>query len=242
MKFIAVAASALLVAGGMVSSAVVLSKFMVKIQRENTISVKGLSERSIESDMASFECRITSRGATVKEGYEALGRDVETVLKHLKSMGFADSEIEQQGISYQAVTQPKVVAGQVIYEFSHYSFSRDLRVLTNKLDTVQKKLQDLNGLLTKGIVIKVESPEFYVTDLEQYKLRLITEATASAVERARATAEQLGGKVGKIIMARNGVIQITRPASSDSSDYGYFDTTSRTKVMKVVVAIDFEIN
>ena len=36
-------------------------------------------------------------------------------------------------------------------------------------------------------------------------------------------------------------IQITRPASNDTSDYGTYDTSSINKVMRLVVTLDFAL-
>jgi len=51
-----------------------------------------------------------------------------------------------------------------------------------------------------------------------------------------------GGVLGKIISARQGVIQITAPCSDEISDYGAYDTKSLQKIIKIVVTAEFMVN
>ena len=99
----------------------------------------------------------------------------------------------------------------------------------------------LYSLTAAGININISSVEYFISNPEQYKLELIDSATQAAYQRAKVMAEKCGSKLGNLTNARQGVIQITRPASNDTSDYGTYDTRTINKVMRVVVTLDFEL-
>ena len=89
--------------------------------------------------------------------------------------------------------------------------------------------------------VSVTDPQYYISNPEQYKLALVNEASASAAERARTAARQSGSELGPLMTARQGVIQITRPASNDTSDYGMYDTSSVQKVIRLVMTMEFAL-
>ncbi len=226
-------------AGGLVGSAAILSRFMVKIQKENTISVKGVAERQVIADLAAFRCTVSVKSEKLADGYRKLNADFEKLLERLRLAGFSSDELVDDAMSH--VTINKIVDGKDTGEFSHYLFYRSIQVRSRKVSKIQEESLRLHALLTEGIAIEVSSPSYFITNPEQYKLDLITAATAAAVNRANTIARECGGKVGKLITARQGVIQITRPASNDTSDYGVYDTTSPDKVIRIVVSLDVEI-
>jgi hypothetical protein len=50
-----------------------------------------------------------------------------------------------------------------------------------------------------------------------------------------------GGKVGGLSSASQGVFQITAVNSTDTSDYGVYDTSTIEKSVKCVVTVEFKI-
>ena len=106
---------------------------------------------------------------------------------------------------------------------------------------VAKNALKVYELAARKLNVEVTSPEYFISNPEQYKLVLVDQASASAAERARIAAAQSGSKLGPLMKARQGVIQITRPASSDSSDDGIYDTSSPTKVIRLVMTLEFEL-
>jgi len=236
-----------ILAVGMIASSFALSRFMVRIrqQEENTITTRGLAERKITSDIGALECTVGASGKTQEEGFKKLSRSY-TLLKFvLKKAGFKDGELEEGAPDCATVTKPVRTRDSnnretFTEEFSHFRYTRTLRIVSRQVDLVHGQSMELANLVLSGVEITVGEPAYYVSDLEQYKLELVAEATDAAMKRARITAEKCDSKVGRLITARNGIIQITRPASSDISDSGYYDTTSREKIMKVVVSATFE--
>ena len=243
----AVIVCGVVLAVGLIGSSWALSRFMIRIQNqeENTITVKGLAEMTIISDLASFECTVTISAPTLEEGYKKLEHDYNIMKNHLITAGFKPHELEESALSYRSVytsvrTVDELNRTNYTDVFSHYLFERNIRIVSKDVDLVYFESMALSALMLDGIRIGISVPEYYIVDLEQYKLELIRNATRSAMERAVATAEELDSLVGRLMTARNGIIQITRPASSEISDSGYYDKESRTKIMKIVITATFE--
>ncbi len=243
-KFFAVMGASILLAGGMAASAAILSRFMVKVQKENTISVKGVASRNITSDQASFSCLTQINSTKLPDGYTVMEQLNQRIYKQLQEAGFSSDELVVNPV--QVTKAYQIVDGKITNLFSHYEFLQEIRILSTQVELVQQQSLELNRTLVRDLnrnmlILTITNPTFLVANAEQYKFELLEEATRSAVKRANAIAQQCNGTAGKIIAARQGVIQITRPGSDDSSDCGFYDTTSREKVMRMVVSLEVEI-
>lgn len=70
-------------------------------------------------------------------------------------------------------------------------------------------------------------------------MRLLETAAQNARERAEKLVSGSGSKLGPVVSASQGIFQITRPLSNDTSDWGMYDTSSFEKDVKCVVTIEF---
>ena len=93
--------------------------------------------------------------------------------------------------------------------------------------------------MSQGVRVASGQPQYTYGKLEELKISLIGTASQNALMRAKAIAEMAGSKVGKIKSASQGVFQIVPVGSTDTSDYGSYDTTTIDKTVKAVVTIEF---
>ncbi|RUM61898.1 MAG: SIMPL domain-containing protein, partial [Persephonella sp.] len=91
-------------------------------------------------------------------------------------------------------------------------------------------LSDLNAT---GLSVSVSGPRFFLSKLDAVKLKLIKEATQNGKTRAELMASSSGSKLGKLVSARQGVIQITKPNSSEMASWGVYNTDTIDKVVKL---------
>ena len=84
--------------------------------------------------------------------------------------------------------------------------------------------------------------QYLYSKLDDLKLNLIAQATKNAKDRATTMAKVTGNQVGSLLTASSGVFQITAPNSTDVSDYGQYDTSTREKKVTSVVNVTFSIN
>ena len=100
---------------------------------------------------------------------------------------------------------------------------------------------EITDLIRNGVDLSIASPEFYITDLKDTKLKLLAEATDDGYKRAYTLAEKSHGRVGALISAEQGVFQITTRNSTDTSGCGVYDTSTIEKTVKAIVTLKYEI-
>jgi len=72
-------------------------------------------------------------------------------------------------------------------------------------------------------------------------LDALAAATGEARRRAEILVHGLGGKLGRMRSSSQGVFQVTPRDSTDVSDYGINDTSSRKKDVNAVVSATFDV-
>lgn len=215
--------------------------------RESAITVKGVAEKNVVSDIGAFSCTISCNAPDIKSGYEEINRLNAILLKKFAELGIKAEWVENDSVDYNRVTEritykdEKTGQTRIEDKFKCYTFTRSCRVRTNEVKVLEGASVKLYELTKDGIAISVTSVEYFISNPEQYKLELVDAATQSAYKRAQVVAQTCGSKLGKLLTARQGVIQITRPASDDTSDYGTYDTRTINKVMRLVVTLDFAL-
>ncbi|MPM66964.1 hypothetical protein SDC9_113878 [bioreactor metagenome] len=232
---------------GVVASSWMLSRFMLRIQHttEKIITVKGVAERTVRADLGTFSCTVSVKSTVLENGYAGLAAATRMLRGKLAELGFNPDEIEDDSIDCSSVSKTvkirengKETSTDV---FDYYLFIHTLRVRTARVDVMAQNAFKIYDLAAQKINISVTRPEYYISAPEQYKLELVDEASAAAAQRAATVAQKCGSRLGALLTARQGVIQITRPASNDTTDYGVYDTTSVDKVMRLVMTMDFAL-
>jgi hypothetical protein len=234
---IGVVIASVCLAGGMIVSAHLLSKFFLRIQHENKLSVKGYAEKAVKSDVGTFTAVVTCNDPNLASGYKNLKLCSEKTLGAIKSYGFKDAEITVNSMIVNKIY--KKINGKDTNDIQYYSLSQCIVVRSNNIELIASGHKELYSLLADGLDVSVNSPDYFISDLEKYKQELIAGATRNAEERARIMAGNCGGQIKRLLAARQGIIQITAPDSADVSDYGIFDTKSPLKIIKIVVSLDF---
>lgn len=229
------------------ASAWTISRFMLRVEKntEKTVTVKGVAEKEIESDVGAMTCQLSVKAQKIADGYAELNRVGGVFKQKLAELGFDSGEEEDVSISYESVskTVKSKENGKEISreEFSHYVFRRSCRIRSKKVRNLAEASVKLYELTAQGVDLSVGTPEFFISDPEKYKLELADAAALSAYQRGQRVADSCHAKIGKLLTARQGVIQITRPADNQSSDYGVYDTTSIPKIMRMVVTVTFAL-
>ena len=241
-------AAVIAITAGIVFSSFMLSRFMLKIQHstEKNITVKGVAEKLITSDIAAFRVSITVKGATREAGYAELSKARQILCAKLDALGFTAPMREDEDITcvehYRTVKSRDKFGKETSNSyFDHFRLTYSVRVRTSNVQLVNANVLKIHDLAAQKWDISVESPRYFINNPEQYKLELVNSASASAAQRARTAASHSGSSLGPLMEARQGVIQITAPASSETSDYGVYDTNSVQKVIRLVMTMKFAL-
>ena len=232
---------------GMTISSYMMSRFMLKIQKttEKSITVKGVAEKEIVSDLATFVCSVSVKSKDKTDCYNQLTNAANILNKKLELTGFPESvRFDKSIVCHERFENTRTtINGKTVEKdvFAYYEMIYSLTVRTKDVAELGNNVLKLHSLAQNGVNISVSAPEYFISNPEQYKLELVNQACASAAERAKIAASQSGSTLGTLITARQGVIQITAPASSDTSDYGTYNTSSLRKVIRLVMTMEFSL-
>jgi len=231
-----------LVAGsGLVVSALIVAKPWITIRQAKPIMVKGYAETGVVSDSGSLSATVVETGTSNAEAYLAAGKSLEKVRAIAAEVLGTNLEMVELKTSVSE-TRKLDEQGKKTNEVDFYVVTRRIRINSGDVQGLEKlgrALFDLNG---EGLRISVSGPDFFVSDLDRIKLELIEKATQNGKERARLMADSSGEKLGSLVSARQGVIQITKKNSAETSSWGVYDTETIDKVVKLVVTLEYEIS
>lgn len=125
---------------------------------------------------------------------------------------------------------------------TRYRVSQRLDVSTTQIDLVERIAPHVGELIERDIDVSAEPLEYLSTELTQQKLAALQAATQEVRRRADILVRGLGGRLGRMRSSTLGVYQVTPRDSTDVSDYGINDTSSREKDVTAVVTATFNVD
>jgi uncharacterized protein len=203
----------------------------------DTISVTGSARKPISSDLVRWSLRVSREAPQAAAAARHLRGEVAAVRAFL----------EHAGIPPAAISPSVVTSEEQVVELPHhrrrvtYRVSQGLDVSTRKLDVVERASTSVGQLIGRGIDVSADQPAYISTELTRAKLSALAAATTDARSRAEILVEGLGGKLGPMRRTELGVYQITPRDSTEVSDYGINDTSSREKDVNAVVTATFAV-
>jgi hypothetical protein len=237
------AALGLFVALGLIVGGWVLGS-QIKATRlsDRYVTVKGLVERKVKSDLAIWPLTYKEAGDDLATLYAKTESDKKIVLGFLSDQGIQSSEVEL-GVVRVVDTQAQEYGGG--NRAPHrYIVEQRITVRTSRVDPVAAAAQKTILLLQKGIVLSGNPGEgliYKFTGLNSIKPDMITEATRNARAAADRFASDSGSKVGSIRQANQGAFSILpEDQASDGGDGGYGSADSSVmKTVRVVTSVDY---
>lgn len=205
------------------------------------VTVKGLVERNVKSDLAIWPLTYKEAGDELAAIYSKTEADKKTVMQFLADQGIQPSEIEL-GIIRVVDTQANEYGGGTRAPH-RYIVEQQITVHTSRVDQVAGAAQKTLQLLQKGIVLGGNPGQglaYKFTGLNAIKPDMITEATRNARAAANRFAADSGSKVGSIRTANQGVFSIL-PAdqAGDGGEGGFGADASLTKTVRVVTSVEY---
>jgi hypothetical protein len=119
--------------------------------------------------------------------------------------------------------------------------SQAFAIQTTRIDTLGQIASRVGNLLAAGTDVSVSRIDYLSTQLTAAKFAALRLAVADARQRASTIAEGLGSRLGTVQRTSLGVYQITPRNSTEVSDYGFDDVTSRLKDVESVVNVTFRL-
>jgi hypothetical protein len=233
-----------LIVVGLVAAGASIGQGLYNIKMgDRYVSVKGISEQTIKSDVAIWDLSYKVAGNDLSQLSTQSESDQAKVVAFLQKNGFTNDEItirqtnvvDQFAKDYQS-TKPE----------QRYIISGGVTVKTNKVDLTNQMARKTSELIKDGVVLAGQdtytpNPRYLITQLDAIRPKMLAEATRSA----RAAAEQFAidsqAKIGSIRKASQGVFQIFSADSDSNVGYqpGMDQSGSIEKKIRVVTSIDF---
>jgi hypothetical protein len=244
LRWVIVGAAAVLAVGaggGLLASTVVASRayqtrFEKSAKKDQTISVTGSARKRISSDLGVWRIRVSGRGKDLPAAYGELASATARIQAFLKEKRFNEIEIAQGAID-TSTHYTRDSHGNATTQVAQYTLTRGVTVTSRNLNALTEAASSVTELIRDGVQVESYAPEYHYTQLSDLKVFMIGEASKDARSRADQIAVNAGCRVTGVRTARMGVLQITRPYSTDVSDSGYHDTSSIEKDVTSVVTL-----
>jgi hypothetical protein len=219
------------------------NSFLKTRLQDRYVTVKGLSEREVISDLAIWKITIKATGNDLSKVNNKITSDRNILTNFLVKQGFKEEEIE---IGNYVVTD---LLAQRYRDNSakdfRYIINATTLLKTSNIDLVRKVTESRSLLVEKGIVIDDENGPFYeFTKFNDIKQAMLEEAIKNARKAANKFAEDSGNKLGLLRKASQGTFLI-RPAIESEGDDEYSSRQaarmSIPKKIRLVTTIEYSL-
>lgn len=195
----------------LVAAGYFISQTLLKAKKlERYVTVKGLSEREVDADVAIWPIQITVVSNDLGQLEHDLLSHTETVKTFFSSQGFSEEEITIGSPSIQD-TRAEYYGGGSGYQY-RYVAKTDFTIRTSDIEKLQNSLGQITSIVSKGIILGSKNywqqVEYLYTKLNEIKPDMIEEATRNAREAAEKFARDSDSEVGKIKSASQGLFSI----------------------------------
>jgi uncharacterized protein len=238
-----------LLALGMTAGGLLLGIKLRDFKRaDRYVEVKGLVERTVKSDSATWPISFSEAGDSLPDVFAASEKDRAAVLSFLAAKGFGGPDVTLGSI---AVTDRSAEQYNSNSKGPRFVVERTITVQSSDVDKVAAANAQTADLIRAGVVIDSGRGEgsgvvYSFNGLNALKPDMITEATRNARASADRFAADSGSKVGAIRDAEQGVFSINAAnagsgAGEDGNQY-MADQQAQGSIMKkvrVVSTIDY---
>jgi uncharacterized protein len=209
------------------------------------VSVKGLAERQVKSDIAIWPISYKDAGNDLASVYQKTDADKNEIVRFLGEQGIKSPEIELGVVQVVDMQANEYSTGS--HAPYRYIVDQQITVRTSRVDQVAAASQKTMLLLQKGIVLSSNPNQglsYKFTGLNSIKPDMITEATRNARAAAGRFAADSGSSVGSIRQANQGVFSIAAAdeggGTGEEGDTGNGNSNSSLmKTVRVVTSVEY---
>jgi hypothetical protein len=175
------------------------------------VTVKGVSERAVEADLAVWNIQFTAGGNDLAAVQRTVARNVELTLDFLERYGIPRGQASVAGLRVVDVAANPYQQGPTTNRFS---ITQTIVVRSEEPRVVEAASQSVSELVEAGVVLVSGQeygpggPTYIFRGLNDIKPEMIAEATARAREAAAEFAADSRSRLAGIRRANQGVFQI----------------------------------
>lgn len=213
---------------------------------DHTIRVPGAAKRRVESDLAIYRATVSYQAAVSASGYqdlaEAMSR-LEQALRSRRGKPPASESFQTSAIAVREVCQSDQCRRTGALD--HYELSQSLEIRSPDLSGLGKLAGETSSLVQQAALtsaalkLEVREIDYVFTHLEELKLQALTEATRNARERAEQLAGAAGLRLGAVLSASLGDVEIRIPNQPEKRYAD--DASSREKDVVSNVTVTYSV-
>ena len=229
--------AAALVGGGLAVAGLAVGHGLERFRlADRSVVVKGLAEKSVESDYAVWTLPFRRGGNAFGEVQKSLAQDRDAVVAFLKSRGFKDEEIEVRPLAVQDLFARDYGSGNQPLRFNG---SGQVIVKSPRVAEVEAATLAVDPLIQAGVQLSSDGDggvQYQLRGFNDAKAELLSAATGNARQQGEKFASEAGARLGPLKSANQGVISIS------GDDGGEHDSGSaRMKRLRVVSTFVYEL-
>lgn len=226
----------------------------IKVKPEQRqIRVTGSAKKRIVSDLIEWSATLEATAPDRTTAYKTLRGYTDRTMEFLKGQGIKPEEIQPQSASFEEVIEtteelkvlPGVKEPVKVEKKTPKGFKVTQTILVRSTDVprIEKASREVTSLLEEGVSITSAAPEYFYTRLGELKVEMLAAAGKDARARADNILKNTGGaKVGSLVSADMGIININAANSTETSEDGNNDHTSLEKDIITIVHASFKLD
>jgi uncharacterized protein len=220
------------------AGAFVGSGFRAGRAADRIVTVKGMSEREVQADLALWPLQIVTADNDLASAQSRMARMVALTRTFLTDEGIPSEQVTIQSFKVTDAQANPYQSGSVTNRFI---ITQTLLGRSEDTALLHATSQRVGGLVDSGVVFTSGQeygpggPTYLFTRINDLKPEMLAEATARAREAAEEFALASGSRVGKIRRASQGVFQILPrdPAPGQQEENQLF------KTVRVVTTVEY---
>lgn len=225
----------LLIVGGLLAIAIILGGYLLgdgmrrARMAERSVTVRGLAERNVNADLATWTIVYTEQGTELGPVQAAVDNKTRTVRNFFRGLGFKDDEVNTAGTGVSQYYDSN--RGQ-----TNVTVRQRLQLRTRDVAKARAAFARQFELIRGGVALEEGTAMAYnFTRLNDVKPAMIAEATRDARRGAEQFAKDSGTSVGGIKQATQGYFSV----GARDGDEGSSGSDSPFQKVRVVTTIDF---
>lgn len=206
------------------------------------VTVKGISEREVQADLAIWPLRIVAASDDLATANAQLQSSLGKIRTFLASQQIDASQAELQDFSVTDAQTNQYSGGAT--GGARFVIRQTVVVRSTKPELIRAASQRVSELVSAGVVLSSGGeygnggPTFVFTGLNRLKPVMIGEATARARESAEQFARDSRSSVGGIRRASQGIFEILPRDQAE----GITEASQIVKTVRVVSTIDYALS
>ena len=202
------------------------------VRERRTLEVKGLAVKRVKSDTAVWYVGVRGEAPTLKEAYEKLDGGFQRVRSFLTELGIPEAEVEVSAIGTDTHYR-RDEKGVETNDVAGYTLQRGMTVTTAALDKIAaaagERRVDRRGFPRRRLRAGVPLLGAFGAEDRADGARGARRADAGGADR-----RERRWPVGELVDAQMGVLQITRPLSTETTGSGVYDTDRSRRTWRAV--------